>query len=49
MHDSNNQKSQSDKFRDGARAAETDDDEGRFNERLKKLTKQKPGKGRPKD
>lgn len=33
------EKSQSDKFKEAARA---DDDEARFNERLRKLAKQKP-------
>jgi|LZQO01.1.fsa_nt_gb hypothetical protein len=35
-------KSQLDRFKEAARELETDDDEERFNERLKKLTKQKP-------
>ncbi len=35
-------KSQSDKFKEAARQLETDDDEARFEERLKKLVKQKP-------
>lgn len=39
-------KSQLDKFKEAARQLETDDDEERFNERLKKLSKQKP---KPKD
>lgn len=39
----NAKKSQSDKFREAARQLETDDDEDRFNEKLKRLAKQKPG------
>lgn len=35
-------KSQSDKFKDAARELECDDDEQRFNERLRKLVKHKP-------
>ncbi|WP_198670529.1 hypothetical protein [Oceanicella sp. SM1341] len=35
-------KSQLDRFKEAARQLETDDDEERFNERLKKLAKQKP-------
>lgn len=34
-------KSQHDKFKEAARQLETDDDEERFEERLKKLVKQK--------
>jgi len=40
------EKSQLDKFKEVARELETDDDEGRFNERLKKLAKHLP---EPKD
>lgn len=36
------QKPQLDKFKEAARQLETDDDEDRFEERLKKLVKQKP-------
>jgi hypothetical protein len=36
------QKSQLDKFKEAARELETDDDEARFDERVKKLVKQKP-------
>jgi len=36
--------SQADKFRDAARKAETDDDEKRFDERLKKIAKGDSGK-----
>lgn len=35
-------KSQLERFKEAARQLETDDDEERFNERLKKLAKQKP-------
>ena len=38
-------KSQLDKFKEAARQLETDDDEERFEERLKKLVKQKPKDG----
>lgn len=38
------QKPQSDKFKDAAREAECDPDEKRWEERLKKVTKQKPEK-----
>lgn len=45
-------KPQIDKFRDLARQLETDDDEARFDERLKKLakadSKPKPARPRPK-
>ena len=37
-----NNKSQADKFREAARELETDNDEKRFDEKLKKLAKQKP-------
>jgi hypothetical protein len=37
-------KSQLDKFKEAARQLETDDDEARFDERMKKLVKVKPGK-----
>ncbi|GAA5081529.1 hypothetical protein N0B44_27760 [Roseibacterium beibuensis] len=36
-------KSQLDKFKEAARQLETDDDEERFDEKLKRLAKQKPG------
>lgn len=39
-------KSQLDKFKEAARQLEADDDEERFNEKLRKLAKQKP---EPKD
>lgn len=35
-------KCQLDKFKEAARELEADDDEERFNEKLKKLAKQKP-------
>lgn len=35
-------KSQLDRFKEAARELETDDDEKRFNEKLRKLVKQKP-------
>lgn len=35
-------KSQLDKFKAAARELETDDDEARFDERMRKLVKQKP-------
>lgn len=35
-------RSQTDKFREAARALECDDDEARFDERVKKLVKHKP-------
>lgn len=35
-------KTQSDKFKEAARELETDDDEKRFDERVKKLVKHKP-------
>ncbi|MCK0167052.1 hypothetical protein MWU52_05775 [Jannaschia sp. S6380] len=36
------EKSQLDRFKEAARQLETDDDEARFNEKLRKLAKQKP-------
>ena len=39
---SSDKKSQLDKFKEAARQLETDDDEERFEEKLKKLVKQKP-------
>lgn len=38
-------KSQLERFKEAARQLETDDDEERFNEKLRKLAKQKPEKG----
>ena len=35
-------KTQLDRFKEAARQLETDDDEERFNDKLKKLAKQKP-------
>ncbi len=40
--DTEGAKSQLDKFKEAARALECDDDESRFDERVKKLVKQKP-------
>lgn len=40
------EQSQVERFRDAARALECDDDEARFDERVKKLVKQKPAEGR---
>lgn len=37
-------KTQLDKFKEAARQLETDDDEARFDERMKKLVKHKPVK-----
>ena len=37
-----NKKSQLDRFKEAAREVETDDDEARFNEKLRKLVKEKP-------
>lgn len=42
-------KKQLDKFKEAARQLETDDDEERFEERLKKLVKQKPDDKKPSD
>ena len=39
---SNNDKSQLDRFKEAAREIGTDDDEERFNEKLRKLVKDKP-------
>ena len=38
----NKQKSQLDRFKEAARQLETDDDEERFEKKLKKIVKQKP-------
>lgn len=40
------EKSQLDRFKEAARELEADDDEDRFNEKLRKLVKQKPGDGK---
>jgi len=40
-------KSQIDKFKQAARDIETDDNEKRFNERLGKIARQKPGALKP--
>ena len=42
-----NEKPQSDRFKEAARQLETDDDEARFNKRLKKLAKKKPDDKKP--
>ena len=42
-------KSQSDKFKEAARQLETDDDEERFEKRLKKLVGKKPDDKKPSD
>ena len=42
-------KTAEERFKEAARQLETDDDEERFNERLKELAKQKPEKGKPDD
>lgn len=39
-----NDKSQLERFKEAARELGTDDDEERFNEKLKKLAKQNPGR-----
>ena len=39
---SDSEKSQLDKFKEAARDLETDDDEARFDERLRKIVKHKP-------
>lgn len=49
MKDERKEKSQLDRFKEAARQLETDDDEERFNEKLKKLAKQKPEGGKAKD
>ena len=40
--DSKEKQTQADKFREAAKELETDDDEERFEKRLKKLVKKKP-------
>ena len=40
-------KSQLDKFKEAARELECDDDERRFDERMKKLVEKKPGGDKP--
>lgn len=44
--DSTSKKSQADKFREAAREVETDNDEKRFDENLKKLAKDKSNNDR---
>ena len=39
-------KSQHDRFKEAARELETDDDEAKFNEKLGKLVKSKPERGK---
>lgn len=41
------EKSQAERFKDAARELEADDDEARFNEKLRKLVKQKPDEKKP--
>lgn len=43
------QQSQADKFREAAKQAETDDDEKRFDEKLKRLAKSPPPSDKSKD
>lgn len=43
------EKSQLDRFKEAARQLETDDDEERFNENLRRLAKQKPDDKKPPD
>ena len=45
----NEPKKQIDKFREAARQLETDDDEGRFNERLGKVAKAPPTNDQKRD
>lgn len=45
---SESEKAQIDRFKEAARELEADDDEDRFKERLKKLTKPKPQDDKPK-
>lgn len=42
MTSSHSNKTQLERFKEAARELETDDDEAKFNERLRKLAKQKP-------
>lgn len=44
MNTANKPKSQSDKFKEAARELECDEDEKHWDERLKKVVKQKPEK-----
>jgi len=46
MSETENPKSQLDKFKEAARDLETDDDPERFKERLGKLVKHKPAPGK---
>lgn len=47
MAGSSSSKSQSERFKEAARELETDDDEAAFNEKLRKLVKQKPDEKKP--
>lgn len=42
-------KNQLDRFKEAARQIGTDDDEAKFNEKLRKLAKQKPERDAPSD
>lgn len=44
---SNNEKSQIDKFKEAARQLEADDNDERFEDRLKQIVKQKPVDKKP--
>lgn len=43
----NESKTQAERFKEAARELETDDDEARFNEKLRKLVKPKPDDKKP--
>jgi hypothetical protein len=43
------EKSQLERFKEAARELEADDDEARFNEKLRKLVKQPKGEKKPSD
>ena len=47
MNTTSADQSQLDKFKQAARELETDDDEARFDERVRKLVKRKPVPGKP--
>jgi hypothetical protein len=49
MSDKTSKKSQADKFREAAKDVETDDDEKRFDEKLRRLTKAPPKKEKADD
>lgn len=42
MCDGADKRAQAERFKEAARQAETDDDENRFNERLRRLAKKRP-------